>query len=195
MTFEKGARPLCLSGETSITAPKGGVVGVRPTGDTIAGSQSDQAGSYPALIVGCNSLSRLQLLLFRKEEGMIVRVRAQDEKLNEVIDVLRPLGVEVTTGEESPLESALFYISRMNSKLDNLGQLRHLHKFLLQVTDIKQNLKTISLYFYEKNEEQHAQYRLRELLYAQLVERTGKKPALSTPVRFLSEEQIRELFT
>jgi len=62
---------------------------------------------------------------------MFIRVYAPTpEKEQEVLDALQGRGVEVVTGEKSPLVAMLFYFARMNTKLDNLGQLRHLYKLL-----------------------------------------------------------------
>jgi hypothetical protein len=70
----------------------------------------------------------------------LIRVHSSDEeKIAEALDRLRPLGVELLTSEtEEPEELILFYMSRMNNKLDNLGQLRHLVKIEKHLLEIKQ---------------------------------------------------------
>jgi len=70
----------------------------------------------------------------------LIRVHSSDEeKISEALDRLRPLGVELLTSEtEEPEELILFYLSRMNNKLDNLGQLRHLVKIEKHLLEIKQ---------------------------------------------------------
>lgn len=51
------------------------------------------------------------------------------EKQQEAVEALRGIGVEVINADdENPINDVLFYLSRINSKLDNLGQLKHLYE-------------------------------------------------------------------
>jgi hypothetical protein len=69
-----------------------------------------------------------------------IHVRTPNEDVYEsVVDALKDVGVEIVAGETDPLVMGLFYLSRMNTKLDNLGQLRHLHKLVQVATAMKQS--------------------------------------------------------
>jgi hypothetical protein len=58
---------------------------------------------------------------------MPIHIRGEDE---ETLARLKELGLDAHIITDDPLADALFYLSRMNSKLDNLGQIRHLHKIM-----------------------------------------------------------------
>jgi hypothetical protein len=74
---------------------------------------------------------------------MIVRVHELDEeKQRQVLAALSNLGLYVTTGEESLEESELLYTARINSKLDNLGQLKHLFKSSNEMRKLSDSLTT-----------------------------------------------------
>lgn len=124
---------------------------------------------------------------------MLIRVRA-GTKHEDVLEALRNLGVEAVAGEETIGESLLFLVNRLNAKLDNLGQLRHFHKTLLQLTDIKQALKPITFYFQNINDERYARQKLNQQYYDQLVEQTGHRPDTPVPLYFMTTSEIRALF-
>ena len=133
---------------------------------------------------------------------MDIRIQAPtEEKFQEVLEALRPIGVEVITGEDNPLVTALFYLARINSKLDNLGQLRHLHKLIQHVGTFVNN--------YEKGvktDERLFALRLNynTWLYESLVEKHKKDPIknavgldrgyLQSALSVLTSEEIRALF-
>jgi hypothetical protein len=82
-------------------------------------------------------------------ENWNVRVKTDtDEKAAAVLEALDGLGVEVITGEDSPFVNALFYVARINSKLDNIGQLRHLNEIKKSLRDLSE--KRLNLYPIEK---------------------------------------------
>jgi len=108
---------------------------------------------------------------------MIIRVQSQDEETDKkVLDALRPLGVEVVTGEENPLVAALFYVARMNTKLDNLGQLKYLYKVHQTFQEFARKFDDVRVYFFNKGEELRAQQRYRMMLYNDLCEATKMFP-------------------
>lgn len=76
---------------------------------------------------------------------MILRVQSDDDALiQEILDRVKPLGVEVVVDDGDPLEETLFIASRAAKKLDNLGQLRHLHKIEQYLNDIRYSLVSIA---------------------------------------------------
>ena len=121
-----------------------------------------------------------------------------DEQFQEILDKLRPMGVELVTGERDVFEATLFYIARMNSKLDNLGQLRHLQKGL-QALD-----KACDHVVDYMNNHQAAQEAYKVLLYKKLCDDNGFDPLsvgdsiwrgmLKRHIVYLTDEQIRSMF-
>ena len=104
--------------------------------------------------------------------GMEIRVQtASEEKFQEALEALKPLGVEVVTGTEEPLVTALFYLSRLNTKLDNLGQLGHLNKFV-------RLFKPIVDYYEDLSKERMFQKRDRTIFYLSLLDKSKGKPAI-----------------
>jgi hypothetical protein len=135
---------------------------------------------------------------------MDIRIQAPtEEKFQEVLEAIRPIGVEVITGDDNPLVTALFYLSRINSKLDNLGQLRHLHKVLGHLGSIAQKAEA-----FDKREQirYNAHYKYNDWLYNRLAEKTGKDPirdavgldrarlAFGDGFGFLTSDEIRAMF-
>lgn len=112
-----------------------------------------------------------------------------DEVYQKVVDALSPLGVEIVAGETDPLVMAIFYLSRMNTKLDNLGQLRHLHKVQQAIAAISAKVPVKNIF------EEQAQIKFKRLLYHHLEKIHGFTPSLSiTEAIYLTDEQITALF-
>jgi hypothetical protein len=137
---------------------------------------------------------------------MILRVLSDDQqKMAEALELLRPLGVEVTTAERPSFgELVSFYLARMNTKLDNLGQLRHLFQLNKLVGSIEKSQGVQSALDRNILEERMYRQRQNERLYDQLRAETGKHPLLrmkddryvtATDIRYMTEEQIRSLFS
>lgn len=126
---------------------------------------------------------------------MIVRVHELDDtKLSQVLDALQNLGVNVTTGEESVEESELFYTARINSKLDNLGQLRHLFKSAEQIRSLSDLLKPFGNYFSDLlREREHRQLAARRY-YNRMSAAYSTTPVSDTPIEYLSHQEIFALF-
>lgn len=123
-----------------------------------------------------------------------------DEQYQKVLDTLRPMGVRLVTGEADPLVAALFYVALINTKLDNLGQLRHLHKVGAGID--KMTDAVIS--YNEREKRRHdiqSDYNvtLFHTLCEQhginpLVDSKGRKIILTTDLGYLTSQQIRDLF-
>ncbi len=133
---------------------------------------------------------------------MIIRVQSHDEVQDRaVLDALRPLGVEVVTGEENPLVTALFYVARMNTKLDNLGQLKYLYKVHQTFQEFGRRFEDVRVYFFNKTEELRAQQLYRSMLYNDLCKATGFVPHKQSGTRLTerdvvhyTDEQILRMF-
>lgn len=123
-----------------------------------------------------------------------------DEQYQKVLDTLRPMGVRLVTGEADPLVAALFYVALINTKLDNLGQLRHLHKVGAGID--KMTDAVIS--YNEREKRRHdIQTTYNVTLFHALSEKyginpfvddKGRKIILTTDLGYLTSQQIRDLF-
>ena len=63
---------------------------------------------------------------------MPIYIRGEDE---ETLAKLKDMGFDAQIVTDDPMGDAIFYLARMNAKLDNLGQLRHLHKLMQHLGD------------------------------------------------------------
>jgi hypothetical protein len=116
---------------------------------------------------------------------MHIRINTSNEKMQQALELLKPLGVEVITGEGSVLDDALFYIARINSKLDNLGQLRHLHKILGEALEFTRQMKPLTEYTTDMLKERRYHQHAREDYYKQLKEKYGAPLDVDgTPLEF-----------
>ena len=61
-------------------------------------------------------------------ENHINTIYIRTDNISSILERLEGSGAEVVSGEDDPQIASLFYIARINSKLDNLGQLRHLYR-------------------------------------------------------------------
>jgi hypothetical protein len=128
---------------------------------------------------------------------MDIRIQApSEEKFQEVLEALRPIGVEVITGDDNPLVTALFYLARINSKLDNLGQLRHLHKTLQHVSSIASRIDDWGKINRAKHE---TKLLYNAWLYRKLVDATGQDPVksilgLNSSLAHLTSDELRAMF-
>jgi hypothetical protein len=126
-----------------------------------------------------------------------IRIQPTDDtQFQEILEILRPMGVDLVTGERDVLEATLFYIARMNSKLDNLGQLRHLQKGLQALDKACDRVVT------HIDNQQQAQEAYKLNLYKNLCDQYKDDPIKSgwTPtilkrhIPYLTDDQIRSLF-
>lgn len=123
-----------------------------------------------------------------------------DDQFQKILDTLRPLGVELVTGEADPFIAALFYVARMNTKLDNLGQLRHLHKGMQGIDKIT----GLVVEYAEREKKRHTvQTTYNVLLFHSLCKKYGKNPLeddkgrtvlMTTDLGYLTADQIEALF-
>lgn len=121
-----------------------------------------------------------------------VRVQTDtEEKTNAVLDAIRPLHVEVVTGEDEIQVNELFYKARINSKLDNLGQLRHLN-------DIRKAFSVISSFFVGRARRDIDRATAVNGFYQAMCEIRGYTPRSLrnvTSLGNLTEEQIMHAFS
>lgn len=68
---------------------------------------------------------------------MAVIVHVDEEQQREIIDALKPFNVDIHVEAATEGETANFFLSRISSKLDNVGQLRWLHRIDLALREIK----------------------------------------------------------
>ena len=100
---------------------------------------------------------------------MPIYIRGEDE---ETLAKLKDMGFDAQIVTDDPMGDAIFYLARMNAKLDNLGQLRHLHKLMQSTLKIKSAAESQDLYYARLNAEyEHKQARLR-LIYTRMKELT-----------------------
>jgi len=129
-------------------------------------------------------------------EDYSIHVRTPNEETYaKVVEVLEPLGVEIVAGETDPLVMALFYLSRINVKLDNLGQLRHLYKIVQAATVMKVAAEAQRVYYEDLNKERRVQQSFKEGLYKHLCEKEETVPTYPRhAIKYLTEDQITALF-
>ena len=127
----------------------------------------------------------------------VVRVLTTDpEKVDALKDFVRQEGIELLTSEtESPSELVLFYLSRMNSKFDNLGQLKHLFKIerylsALRITaEKKARMLDIEQKMFQTN------WKINRQLYNTYIERSGHDPHLTNEdLAYLTMDDIAVIF-
>lgn len=108
----------------------------------------------------------------------LIRVYSSDQaKIDEAVERLRTLGVELLTSEGAePEELVLFYLSRMNNKLDNLGQLRHLVKVERHLSEMKYSLKALSDVAKVQQQAHEARVDLRRTYYNARASNVGCDP-------------------
>jgi len=83
-------------------------------------------------------------------------------------------------------------MARINSKLDNLGQLRHLFKLDQRITDVERALKPLTQYFTMLNEEKMFERGKRVQYYKKLVESYGF--SLGVNYILMTEDEIFAAF-
>lgn len=115
-----------------------------------------------------------------------------EEKLKEALAALEQYRVEMIAGEDDPFIDALFYLSRISTKLDNLGQLRHVYKLEQRMMELNRDLKPISAYYSILLEEKLFERHLRELYFKKCVEDYGFRIAIR--YQMMTEEAILEAF-
>ena len=110
-----------------------------------------------------------------------------------ILDRLEGSGADVVTGEDNPEVAALFYIARINSKLDNLGQLRHLYRLEKDLDRIADALEEKRKQDFLKSMQQNLVNQQKMFAYDSLTS-AAKKPKIFTeaqiavfPFRFVLE--------
>jgi hypothetical protein len=123
-----------------------------------------------------------------------IHVNAEtDEQVSDVLERLRGSGVEVVhTGEDNPIYDALFYVARINSKLDNLGQLRHLHKIQTSLQKIEEAQRQVGTYYHTLNVEKSYEQDERRKYYMELARTLGVKPQIN--YLYMSLDAIKRAF-
>lgn len=126
---------------------------------------------------------------------MNIQVLPQDEdKFQEVLEALKPLGVEVVTGTDEPLVTALFYLARMNSKLDNMGQLKHLHKMQTAAHALEKAAQQQQKYYdYLLGEQQYRTWRA-DRYYHAIKQRVKIDDSFTSYSAYMSLKEILSLF-
>lgn len=136
-------------------------------------------------------------MLGNKQKGThvgYIRVQSSNEDtIAKALDVLRPLGVELLTSETIDEEELiLFYLSRMNNKLDNLGQLRHLVKLERVLSEHKQREDKKAA---KEREREDVLYRVKVRYVAETITREGFDPHLTShDIRHLTLDEIKFIF-
>lgn len=100
---------------------------------------------------------------------MPIHIRGEDE---ETLAKLKELGFDVHVVTEDPMADLLFYLSRINSKLDNLGQIRHLHKIMQSVLKMKSAAEIQQLHYGRLNAEAEMRAGRLRKLYTRLADLT-----------------------
>jgi hypothetical protein len=96
---------------------------------------------------------------------MPIHIQSEDE---EVLAKLRELGIDAQVVSDDPIADSLFYLARMNAKLDNLGQLRHLHKMMQTMLRIRAAAEAEHEYYSTLNKEHNLQLLRLKRLYNEL---------------------------
>jgi hypothetical protein len=124
----------------------------------------------------------------------LLRIFSNDpDRIQDALDSLKGVDVDVLTSEtEEPAELVLFYLSRMNKKLDNLGQLKHLVKLERTVGELS---KTVGAMHERDTKEIGANYRLNRRLYERLIEISDFDPKMDKyDLAYLTMDQIHDMF-
>ena len=120
-----------------------------------------------------------------------------DQTYQKVVDALEPLGVEIVAGETDPLVMAIFYLSRMNTKLDNLGQLKHLYKLLQAANTMRLAAETQQMYYKQLLAERQTRQNASVMYAHDRLVKTGlvKSEDINwTLIAYLSFEEIDRLY-
>lgn len=129
-------------------------------------------------------------------EDYTIHVRTSNEETYQnVVDALRPLGVEIVAGESDPLVMALFYLSRISTKGDNLGQLRHLFDLVKIGKRVAASADVQKEYYADLLEERKLRQAANFRLFLQLQKQFGKRENTNIKlVGYMTPDEIQNLF-
>ena len=100
---------------------------------------------------------------------MPIYIRGEDE---DTLARLKELGFDAQVVTDDPMGDIIFYIARMNAKLDNLGQLRHLHKIMQTAMKQRSASEAESIYYTRLNAEYDAKKARLKAIYDRMKDYT-----------------------
>jgi len=100
---------------------------------------------------------------------MPIYIRGEDE---DTLAQLRELGLDAQVVSDDPMGDIIFYLARTNAKLDNLGQLRHLHKIMQSIARIRVAAEDEQNYYKRRNDEDDLKLLRLKAIYNRLYEFT-----------------------
>jgi hypothetical protein len=101
---------------------------------------------------------------------MPIYLKGEDE---ETLARLRDLGFDAQIVSDDPMGDLIFYTARINAKLDNLGQLRHLHKMMQSTTKMKVAAEEEQKYYARLNWEYEVKQARLKTIYNKMKEFTN----------------------
>jgi len=96
---------------------------------------------------------------------MPIFIRGEDD---ETLAKLKDMGFDAQVVSDDPMADLIFYAARMNAKLDNLGQLRHLHKMMQSMVRSRTDAEAEYKYYARLNAEHQAKMIRLHTLYDNL---------------------------
>lgn|SRR5690349_1470959 len=93
---------------------------------------------------------------------MPIYIKSEDD---ETLAQLKELGFDAQIISDDPMGDLIFYVARMNAKLDNLGQLRHLHKIMQSNLRVRAAAEEEQRYFERLNREYEAKQARFKMIY------------------------------
>lgn len=127
---------------------------------------------------------------------MFMRLGITDPELfEEAKEFFKGKGVDLLTSESlAPSELVLFYLSRMNSKLDNLGQLRHLVKVEKHLSTVANFSLLASTWYKYEIDAMGARMMISKAYYKQKCEEAGETPIPPHVASWLTIAEIDDIF-